>query len=95
MLTTNKQTNAHFRSLRREKGLTLQEVANAAGFSSTTDVYLFEIGAIVPNKTKLKIIQAFAHLTGQPYTLSDFTYAPEEQPTIVTRSLGWSQGREA
>jgi hypothetical protein len=94
MMTMNKRTNAYFQSLRREKGLTLQAVASAARFSSITDVYLFEIGAIVDNETQQKIVNAFSQLTGQSYTLSNIASSMlEEQPTVVIQALSRSQGK--
>ena len=79
MTTTNKQPQVlHFQSLRREKKVTLQAIASAAGFSSPTIVYLFEIGAVVDHETKQRIIQAFSQITGESYTVSDFELGGEE-----------------
>jgi transcriptional regulator with XRE-family HTH domain len=74
MTTTTNKTMLNVRTIRREKGLTLEEVAKEAGFPSATSLYLFEIGAIVDTHTKEKIIGALSRLTGQPYSLSDVEF---------------------
>jgi hypothetical protein len=75
-MTTNTSTNKRsltFRSIRREKGLTLEAIATEAGFRSVTSICLFEIGAIVDTHTKEKIVGALSRLTKQPYAVQDFT----------------------
>ena len=78
-----------FQQLRRAKGLTSQDVADAAGIS-LTDEYLFEIHCLTDEAIKHRIIQAFSILTGHRYTLQDFA-SVEEQPTTVMQHVGRSR----
>ena len=74
MTRTNNQPNLlNFQQLRREKGLTSGAVAEAAGVSLREE-YLFEIGGIVDEEIKRKILKAFEQLTGKSL---------EEQPTLA------------
>src|SRR5579875_649584 len=77
MTTNNLSTGTSFQRLRREKGLTSRQVAEAAGVSLREE-YLFEIGGIVSKEIEQKIMQAFQQLTGEP---------PEEQPTVTIQKL--------
>ena len=83
MTTTNNLTSAwNFQRLRREKGLTSQAVADAAGVPLREE-YLFEIGGVVSDEIKQKVLTAFHKLTGQ---------SVEEQPTIAMNPISRSQG---
>lgn len=81
MTTSNKIEPLHFRFLRREKGLTIQAVANTTGISPTS-VYLFEIGALVDSETIQKITEVFFQLV-------------EEQPTVAINKESVLQGLRA
>ncbi|MBV9615649.1 MAG: helix-turn-helix domain-containing protein, partial [Ktedonobacteraceae bacterium] len=72
-ITNNQPFPKNFQRLRREKGLTSRAVAEAAGISLREE-YLFEIGGVVSDEIKQKIMQAFQQLTGQSIV---------EQPTPV------------
>ncbi|MBV9614576.1 MAG: hypothetical protein JO031_03865 [Ktedonobacteraceae bacterium] len=78
MTTTNNQPfPMNFQRLRREKGLTSRAVAEAAGISLREE-YLFEIGGVVSDEIKQKIMQAFQQLTRLPVV---------EQPTPVINKV--------
>lgn len=71
-----------FQDLRRKKGLTSREVADAAGVS-LADEYLFEIGGIVDKDVGPKVVAAYERLTGESNTVI-------EQPTVIMKKLGGS-----
>jgi hypothetical protein len=93
MNTSTNKRSLTFRSIRREKRLTFEAIATEAGFSSTTSVYLFEIGAIVDTHTKEKLIGALSRLTGQPYTLQDFTDDVKGPPITTVHLSGSGEGK--
>ena len=96
MTTTANKKVLNVRSIRREKGLTLEEVATEAKLPSITSIYLFEIGAIVDTHTKEKIIGALSRLTGQPYTLSDMEFGSALEvcvPTAIPYTAGILEGK--
>ena len=76
-MTNNQSSPLSFQQLRREKHLTSQQVAEAAGVSLREE-YLFEIGGIVSKETEQRIMQAFSKLTEQ---------STEEQPTVVMQKI--------
>jgi transcriptional regulator with XRE-family HTH domain len=88
MMTSTNKRSLTFRSIRREKGLTLEAIATEAGFASTTSVYLFEIGAIVDTKTKETLVRALSRLTNQPYTVQDFTDDGKSTPIPTSHISG-------
>jgi hypothetical protein len=92
MTSTNKRSLT-FRSMRREKGLTFEAIATEAGFSSTTSVSLFEIGAIVDTKTKETIARALSRLTNQPSTVQDFPYDVKMPSLTTVHSSGSGEGK--
>lgn len=77
----------NFQQARRESGLTSKTVADAAGVSIGEE-YAFEIGGVVNKAIKEKVVQAFARLTGHPYTLGNFEHEYiEEQETVALLKL--------
>jgi transcriptional regulator with XRE-family HTH domain len=93
MTTSTNKLPLTFRSIRREKGLTLEAIATEAGFASTTSVYLFEIGAIVDTKTKETIVRVLSRLTNQPYTVQDFPYDVKRPPITTVHISGILEGK--
>src|SRR5438552_16226577 len=74
-----------FQELRRASGFTSKDIAEAAGVSIGLE-YAFEIGGTVNKTIKEKVVQAFARLTGHPYTLGNFEHEYiEEQETVALR----------
>lgn len=69
-----------FQELRRAKGLTSREVADAAGVSLAEE-YLYEIGGIVDKEVGQRIVKAFEQLTGERFNVSD-------QPTTILNTVG-------
>lgn len=78
-----------FQQLRRAKGLTSREIADAAGVSLAEE-YLFEIGGIINKEARQKVMQAFQKLTGtipeQPTTIMNTLGGPHAAPTGQDRT---------
>ena len=76
-------------ALRRKTPLTAREVAEAAGVPLRVE-YLMEIGALVSQQDAEKVLVAFSHLTGEPYSLKNVQVhlaqnaarLPEQHPQV-------------
>ncbi len=58
----------NLQEVRKERGLTLDDVASVAGVSRTT-VYLAEIGVAIEKGDAEKILAVLSHIAGKQYTL--------------------------
>jgi hypothetical protein len=66
----NRDERPRFLTLRRESGLTSEQVAKEARLS-LSDEYRAEIGSAIEPEIAARILAAFSMLTGKPWTMQE------------------------